>query len=137
MARCVHDRRHGMPVSGPLSPCLFWSEVSISPAAGPTADTGLIHVCPLESVQLSVWKTDSHMRPIHIVSYDEQPGCSIKTCVMGPTENNAESGAVTTTIYYGVNQNDATVVKWANDQGYTGIVQVSWTVQTRCSDRGI
>ena len=71
-----------------------------------------------------MWKTDRLMRPIHMVSYDEQPGCKIRICAMGPTENNAESGVVSTLVYYGVNQESSTIIKWANDQGYVGIVQV-------------
>ena len=78
-----------------------------------------------------MWKTDRLMRPIHMVSYDEQPGCKIKICTIGPTENNIESGVVSTLVYYGVNQGEGTVLKWANDQGYVGIVQVGcdtlWT----------
>ncbi|GAX73042.1 hypothetical protein CEUSTIGMA_g494.t1 [Chlamydomonas eustigma] len=81
-----------------------------------------------ENAKLSVWKTDRLMRPIHMVSYDEQPGCKIQLCTMGPTENNADSGVISTTVYYGVNQvvnqNTETILKWANDQGYTGLVQV-------------
>ncbi len=42
---------------------------------------------------------------------------------MGPTEHNAETGA-STTVYFGVTNNEVSVIKWANDQGYLGIVQV-------------
>lgn len=89
------------------------------PAHSPTYTT---HAFALH--QLSVWKTDRMMRPIHIVSYDEQPGCSIKTCVMGLTEATEDGSSTSSMVYYGVDQNNITIVKWANDQGYTGIVQV-------------
>lgn len=75
-----------------------------------------------ENAKLSVWKTDRLMRPIHIVSFDEQPGCRIHLCVLGPTETNPETGAVSTTVFYGVNQNNITVLKWANDLAYSGLV---------------
>lgn len=73
---------------------------------------------------MSMWKTDRYMRPIHVVSYEEQPGCKIKLCVLGALDNNAETGVVSTVVYYGVNQDGKTVLKWANDQGYQGVVQV-------------
>jgi intraflagellar transport protein 140 len=75
-----------------------------------------------ENAKLSVWKTDRLMRPIHIVSFDEQPGCRIQLCVLGPSETNPETGAVSTTVFYGVNQNNITVLKWANDLAYSGLV---------------
>ena len=79
------------------------------------------------------------MRPIHIVSYDEQPGCSIKTCVMGLTEATEDGSSTSSMVYYGVDQNNITIVKWANDQGYTGIVQVRICSQdmVRISSRDI
>ena len=51
---------------------------------------------------------------------------------MGSTEESPESGGVeATTVYYGVNIGPSTVVKWANDQGYVGVVQeLSEEVQT-------
>mmetsp|Transcript_30722 Transcript_30722/g.68056 ORF Transcript_30722/g.68056 Transcript_30722/m.68056 type:complete len:1411 (+) Transcript_30722:34-4266(+) len=76
-----------------------------------------------ENGKLAVWKTDRLMRPIHVVSYDEQPGCKIRTVVLGPTEISPDSNMTATIVYYGVNQNNTTVLKWANDQGYTGVVQ--------------
>jgi hypothetical protein len=27
--------------------------------------------------QLSMWKTDRYLRPIHVVAYEEQPGCKV------------------------------------------------------------
>ena len=66
------------------------------------------------------------------VTYDEQPGCKIFICSMGSTEESPESGGVVaSTVYYGVNSGPSTVVKWANDQGYVGVVQeLSDEVQT-------
>ena len=51
---------------------------------------------------------------------------------MGSTEEGPESGGViATTVYYGVNVGPSTIVKWANDQGYVGVVQeLSEEVQT-------
>ncbi len=77
-------------------------------------------------MQLSVWKTDRMMRPIHIVSYDEQPGCSIRSCVIGFTETLPDGNISSTSVFYGVDVDGRTVLKWANDQGYTGIVQVGF-----------
>lgn len=76
-----------------------------------------------ENAKLAVWKTDRMMRPIHIVSYDEQPGCSIRTCVLGPAEELNEGTGISSAVFYGVELNKTCVVKWANDQGYTGVVQ--------------
>jgi hypothetical protein len=30
-----------------------------------------------------MWKTDRLMRPIHVLSYEEQPGCKIKVRLYG------------------------------------------------------
>jgi hypothetical protein len=89
------------------------------------------------TLQLAVWKTDRMMRPIHIVSYDEQPGCSIRTCVLGPAEELNEGTGISSAVFYGVELNKSCVVKWANDQGYTGVVQVGfWFVLPASSDPG-
>ncbi len=42
-------------------------------------------VCVCVRVQLSFWKTDKMLRPIHVMSYEEQPGCKIKLITLGPT----------------------------------------------------
>ncbi|KAG1665494.1 hypothetical protein FOA52_009755 [Chlamydomonas sp. UWO 241] len=77
-----------------------------------------------ENAKMAVWKTDRMMRPIHIVSYDEQPGCTIRSATLGPTEPSPDgTPGVTSSVYYGVDLAGVTIVKWANDQGYTGVVQ--------------
>ncbi|MEW5317550.1 MAG: hypothetical protein WDW38_008838 [Sanguina aurantia] len=73
--------------------------------------------------RISFWKTDRQMRPIHVVSYDEA-GCKIKQLVMGPTEAPADNtGLTVTTAYYTANSEGKSLIKWANDQGYSGAVQ--------------
>lgn len=74
------------------------------------------------------------MRPIHIVAYDEQPGCTIQSATLGPTEPNLDgTPGVTSSVYYGVELDGKTILKWANDQGYTGVVQVGMCPQARCT----
>lgn len=63
------------------------------------------------------------MRPLHVVSYDEA-GCSIRHLVLGPVDANPETGVTSTVVYYCAVGPETTTIKWANDQGYTGIVQV-------------
>jgi hypothetical protein len=46
---------------------------------------------------------------------------------LGPCEVNPDTGTAATTVYYGVNTEGRTVLKWANDQGFQGIVQVPAT----------
>jgi len=72
--------------------------------------------------KVSIWKTDRLLRPIHVVSYEEQPGCKVRIVTLGPTEAMPETGSASTTVYYGVSVEGRTILKWANDQGYQGLV---------------
>ncbi|GFH31511.1 WD_REPEATS_REGION domain-containing protein, partial [Haematococcus lacustris] len=70
-----------------------------------------------ENGKLSIWKTDRLLRPIHVVSFEEQPGCRIRIITLGGTEPMAEGGMPANIVYYGVNVEGRSVLKWANDQG--------------------
>ena len=78
-----------------------------------------------------MWKTDRHMRPSHVVAFDEA-GSKVKACVLGPQEINQQTGITTVVVYYGCTSGGKTVIKWVNDAGYTGVVQVRLGTQVWC-----
>lgn len=62
-----------------------------------------------------------------VTSRSDRPGSALplgQVVTLGPSEPNPDTGTVATTVYYGVNTEGRTVLKWANDQGFQGIVQV-------------
>jgi hypothetical protein len=52
------------------------------------------------------------------------PGSTISVATMGPSTVNDSTGVVTCVIFYGVQFQGATLLKWANDQGYQGTMEV-------------
>ena len=54
----------------------------------------------------------------------------IRQCVLGPQEHNPETGITSTVVYYGVEVEGRTIVKWASDQAFVGIVQASGQAAT-------
>lgn len=147
----------------------------------------------LGCTQISMWKTDRLMRPIHVVAYDEPqakikhiiigewccgaafigeahlcfipwphphaharmlhaaqpqppggrtapasspshhmgwqgvsfvPPCRAHPRPAGPQEDNPETGTPITVAVYTVSNGSSAIIKWCNDQGYSGLVQV-------------
>eukprot|EP00798_Chlamydomonas_sp_ICE-L_P030874 gene30874-35918_t len=72
---------------------------------------------------LTVWKTDRLNRPLYVTHFDEQPGCTILHCVLGPVQPVGEDGSqVSTTFFYGVTKDNATWIKFGGDQGLASTV---------------
>ncbi|KAF5834048.1 WD40-repeat-containing domain protein [Dunaliella salina] len=76
-----------------------------------------------EHGKLAMWKTDRQMRPLHVNSYEEAPGSTIGVATMGPAPVNESLGTTSCVVFYGVNVQDTTVLKWANDQGQQGVME--------------
>lgn len=51
---------------------------------------------------------------------------------LGPCDVSQETGQHTSTVYYGVNVEGKTILKWANDQAFQGLVQVGSGVRAEC-----
>ncbi|KAG2490014.1 hypothetical protein HYH03_011479 [Edaphochlamys debaryana] len=75
-----------------------------------------------ENGRISMWKTDRLMRPIHVVAYDE-PGAVIRHSVVGLPEEMPDTNSQVVVAFYVADGQERAVVKWCNDQGYSGIVQ--------------
>eukprot|EP00983_Pelagomonas_calceolata_P132876 1161913-Pelagomonas_calceolata.AAC.5 len=51
-------------------------------------------------------------------------GNTISVATMGPASVNEATGTTSCVVFYGVNVQDTTVLKWANDQGQQGVMEV-------------
>ncbi|PNW79678.1 hypothetical protein CHLRE_08g362650v5 [Chlamydomonas reinhardtii] len=74
-----------------------------------------------ENGRISMWKTDRLMRPIHVVAYDE-PGAVIRHTVVGLPEEMPDTNSQVVVAFYVADAQERAVVKWCNDQGYSGVV---------------
>ncbi|GLC64378.1 hypothetical protein PLESTF_000154800 [Pleodorina starrii] len=88
-----------------------------------------------ENGRISMWKTDRLLRPIHVVAYDE-PGAVIRHIVVGLPEDVPETNSQLVVAFYVADCTERAIVKWCNDQGYSGLVQGGGRGTRRVRDGG-